>query len=132
MLKTSYKASAVIFTLLGLSTFASAEKLPKQSPDFRANYKIAVNDNKAEPPVALCSATTHDLTKNKTYKYDRFGFTQKDYDAVQTSRNDSGTVTVKLGGEARQRNGSAAWDPVTVECTISKSRLRSIAVILKK
>ncbi|WP_439272729.1 BspC domain-containing protein [Pseudochrobactrum sp. HB0163] len=132
MLKTTYKSSAVFFMLLGLSTLAAAETLPKQSPDFKANYKIAINDNKAAPAVALCSATTHDLTRNKTYKYDRFGFTQGDYDAVKTSRNANGTTTVKLSGEARQRSGDTGWDSVTVECTVSKNKVRSISVSLKK
>ena len=61
--------------------------MPKQSADFKANYNLAINDSKAKPETALCSATAHDLTKNKKYKYDRFGFTQADYDAVQLNRN---------------------------------------------
>lgn len=133
MINMSLKASAVILSLVSLSTFAQAEKLPKASPDFKPNVELAIKDNKASKETALCSSTAHDLTKNKKYKYDRFGFTQADYDAVKLSRiGDSGMTTVKLNGEARLRTGGTAWDTITVECAVGKNAVRSISVTVKK
>lgn len=131
MLTLPFKASVVIVSLIGSSSLVQAEAVPKQSSDFKANYNLAINDSKAKPETALCSATAHDLTKNKKYKYNRFGFTQADYDAAQLNRN-NGNVTVRLSGEARQRNGSAAWDAITVDCSVSKNKVRSVSVTVKK
>lgn len=133
MLKTSFKASAVILALSSLTSFAAAEQLPKQSRDFKANYNIAINDNKAKPETAYCSATAKDLAKSKNYKYDRFGFTQAEYDAVTLKRSaDNNSTTVTLNGNARQRVAGVQWDDIMVECTISKNKVRSIFVTVKK
>ena len=133
MLKTTFKASAVIASLISLSSFAHAEKLPKQSPDFKANYNLAINDSKAKPATAQCSATVHDLTKDKKYKYDRFGFTQADYDAVTLNKTTgNGATSVQLTGEARLRSGGTAWEPITVKCVVSKNKVQSISVTVKK
>ncbi|WOC14905.1 BspC domain-containing protein [Pseudochrobactrum sp. MP213Fo] len=133
MFKTCLKASAVVLTLSALSSAALAEKLPKQSTDFKGNYDIAIKDNNAKPETALCSATVNDLTKNTKYKYDRFGFTQADYDAAILSQaNGSALTTVKLSGEARPRNGATNWDKVTVVCTVNKKSVRSVAVTVQK
>lgn len=133
MLKSSFKASVILVSLVSFASFASAEKIPKQSRDFKGNYTIALTDSKAKPETALCSATAHDLTKNKKYKYDRFGFTQADYDAVTlNSATGNGTTTVKLNGEARLRTGATTWDTIAVECVVSKNKVRSISVAVKK
>lgn len=139
MLKKTIKSSAVLFSFIALSSFAHAEALPKRSPDFKANFELAIKDRKADTATALCSATAYDLTKNKKYKYDRFGFTQEDYDAVLLShaddaetKGDTNPTMVKISGEARKRNGSAKWDKVTVQCHILNNKINSISVTLKK
>lgn len=133
MLKISFKASAVILSLLSLSSFAAAEKLPAQSSDFKTNYNLALTDSKAKPETALCSATAHDLTQNKKYRYDRFGFTQADYDAVVMKHTGTkGTVNVQLKGEARLRKGSTEWDKVTVDCVVGSNKVQSISVTAHK
>lgn len=133
MINMSLKASAVILSLVSLSTFAQAEKLPKQSSDFKRNVELAIKDNKASKETALCSSTADDLAKNKKYKYDRFGFTQANYDAVKLNRvGDSGITTVQLNGNARPRISGAAWDNITVECAVGKNAVRSISVTVKK
>ncbi|MDR0252416.1 MAG: hypothetical protein LBI75_04465 [Brucellaceae bacterium] len=129
MFKTIFKAAVVIAP----ASFANAETLPEQSADFQTNYNQAIKDYNARPAAASCSATAHDLTKNSKYRYDRFGFTQADYDAAELKRCEhSGTVTVKLNGEARQRTDDHAWQPVAVECKTGKDKVRSIAVMMRR
>lgn len=129
MFKTIFKAAAIIAP----ASFANAETLPEQSADFQTNYNQAMKDHNARPATASCSATAYDLTRNSKYRYDRFGFTQADYDAAELKRCEhSGTVTVKLNGEARQRVSDHAWQPVAVECKVSKKDVRSIAVMMRR
>lgn len=133
MCHISLKASAALAALITFSTLAAAENLPKQSSDFIGNYNIAIKDNKARPETALCSATAHDLTKNKKYTYDRFGFTQADYNAVTLqSTNKSAKFNVKLNGEARLRSGEMQWMPITIECVVANNKMQSISVTAKK
>ena len=134
MFKMSLKVSAAILSLVSLSNFAHAEKTPKQSDDFKANVELAIKDNKANQQTALCTATAHDLTKNPNYRYDRFGFTQDDFDNVKLRRfGDSGLKHVIITGEARVRSGKEIkWDNITVKCAVDKNSVRYISVCLKK
>lgn len=135
MFKTSFKSSAVFISLVALTSFANAEALPKRSSDFKGNYETAIKDNKADEATALCSATAHDLTKNKKYQYDRFGFTQADYDAAllnhakdTATKGSTKQTIVKLNGEARKRSNNTGWDKVTVQCKVQKNKIESITV----
>lgn len=134
MLNISLKTSAVIISMISFTSYSQAEKLPKQNPDFKQHVELAIKDHKAKIETALCSATTHDLTDSPKYRYDRFGFTQDNFDKVKIQRiGDSGFKTITINGQARSRNSKEIkWDNVTVECSVGQNTVRSISVTATK
>lgn len=116
---------------MGLTTLAYGEKLPKLSADYKANVEIALKDHKAQPAVAACVAASYELTKNKKYRYDRFGFTQQSFDQamVKTTKSPAkAAIGITIQGEARQRNGAIDWDKITVQCSVKNNAVTALAV----